>query len=73
MIVDLNIQNNKNSVNLLYDACIIGAVAAGITIANELGASGLKVALIEAGSTEFTEESQEIYETSRGRTLYFIY
>ena len=61
MIVDLNIQNNKNSVNLLYDACIIGAGAAGITIANELGASGLKVALIEAGSTEFTEESQEIY------------
>ena len=61
MIIDLNIQNSKNSINLLYDACIIGAGAAGITIANELGASGLKVALIEAGSTEFTEESQEIY------------
>jgi len=62
MIVDLNIQKNQNIPNLLYDACIIGAGAAGITIANELGASGLKVALIEAGSTEFTEESQDIYE-----------
>ncbi len=62
MIIDLNIQNNKNIPNLLYDACIVGAGAAGITIANELGASGLNVALIEAGSTDFTDESQDVYK-----------
>jgi choline dehydrogenase-like flavoprotein len=62
MIIDLNIQNNKDIPNFLYDVCIIGAGAAGITVANELGASGLKIALIEAGSTEFTEESQDLYQ-----------
>ena len=62
MIIDLNIQNNKDIPNFLYDVCIIGAGAAGITVATELGASGLKIALIEAGSTEFTEESQDLYQ-----------
>ena len=62
MIFDLNIKNRESISDLLYDVCIIGAGAAGITIANELGRSGLKVALIEGGSKEFTEESQDIYK-----------
>ncbi len=58
-----NAQNDGfESLGLSYDVCIVGSGFAGITIARELAAQGKKVALLEAGSDEVTDDSQEIYE-----------
>ncbi len=46
------------------DICIVGSGAAGITMARELTRSKLRVILLEAGTTEWTEASQEIYKSS---------
>ena len=43
------------------DVCIIGAGAAGITIARELSAQDIKVGLIESGDFEIEEKTQELY------------
>lgn len=43
------------------DLCIIGAGAAGITLARELAGSRVKVCLVEAGGLEFEPEGQDIY------------
>jgi choline dehydrogenase-like flavoprotein len=45
-----------------FDVCVIGAGAAGITLALRLAAHGLDVALMEGGGREITAESQEVYE-----------
>lgn len=47
------------------DLAIIGAGAAGITIARDLSASGLRIALIESGGVEPDAETQALYA---GRT-----
>ncbi len=44
------------------DICIIGAGAAGITIAREYIGSSTRVALIESGGLAFDEKSQSLYE-----------
>lgn len=62
MIYDLNILNENSTLKNNFDICIVGAGAAGITIANKLGKNGLKIALCEAGSEEYTEESQDNYK-----------
>ena len=62
MIYDLNKLNNKNAVNDQFDVCIIGAGAAGITLAVNLSNYGSKVALCEAGSDEYSEKSQNNYK-----------
>lgn len=41
--------------------CVIGAGAAGITIATELARSGISVALLEAGGLEFEARIQALY------------
>jgi choline dehydrogenase-like flavoprotein len=43
------------------DLCIIGAGAAGISIACELAGKGIRVALIEAGDREYSRASQSLY------------
>ncbi len=44
------------------DVCLIGAGAAGITIARELAGSALRVCLVEGGGTQYEyQESQELY------------
>ena len=60
MIHDLEKIDNTN-LNINYDICIVGAGAAGITLANKLSDKGLKVILCEAGSKEYTEVSQKNY------------
>jgi choline dehydrogenase-like flavoprotein len=45
-----------------FDACVIGAGPAGITLARRLAARGFSVALMEAGGLEISEASQEIYQ-----------
>ncbi len=44
------------------DLCIIGAGAAGISIARRLAGTPARVALLEGGGLEFDEQSQELYE-----------
>ncbi len=43
------------------DICIVGAGAAGITIARSLISSGLRVVLLEAGGREFDPDGQALY------------
>jgi GMC oxidoreductase len=45
-----------------FDACVIGAGPAGITLARRLAARGFSVALMEGGGLEQTEESQDLYK-----------
>ena len=44
-----------------YDVCVIGAGAAGITIALKLAQKGKRVALCEAGDFDYSHDSQDIY------------
>jgi choline dehydrogenase-like flavoprotein len=48
------------------DVCIVGAGAAGITIARELAGSGLSVLLAEAGGADYDDASQAFY---KGRSI----
>jgi choline dehydrogenase-like flavoprotein len=45
-----------------YDLCIVGAGAAGITLALELEAAGRRVCLLEAGGSEYEAETQRLFE-----------
>ena len=50
----------------LSDVCIIGAGAAGITLARTLAASGRSVCLLESGGLDFEQATQDLY---RGENL----
>lgn len=52
------------------DLAIIGAGAAGITIARELAGSGISVTLLESGGFEFDAETQDLYEGEMGGVDY---
>ena len=45
-----------------YDLCIVGAGAAGITLALELEAAGWRVCLLEAGGSAYEAETQRLFE-----------
>lgn len=45
-----------------YDLCIVGAGAAGITLALELEGTGLRVGLLEAGGPAYEAETQRLLE-----------
>lgn len=60
MIRDLDQRDGDDDIEA--DLCIIGAGAAGITLARTLRDSGLDVVVLEAGGLEIEAESQEIYE-----------
>lgn len=45
-----------------YDLCIVGAGAAGITLALELEGTGLRVGLLEAGGSVYEAETQRLFE-----------
>ncbi len=45
-----------------YDLCIVGAGAAGITLALELEATGRRVCLLEAGGAVYEAETQRLLE-----------
>jgi choline dehydrogenase-like flavoprotein len=61
MLIDLanpsSLDNTKN-----YDYCICGGGVAGITAALKLADSGVTVALLEAGSLEYSQQSQDLYK-----------
>ena len=54
-----------NGRHLQFDVCIVGAGAAGITIARALESSQRSVCLLESGGFEFDNATQSLY---RGRT-----
>jgi hypothetical protein len=62
MKFDANDIKNINKSLPEYSVCIIGAGAAGITLATELGKRGYKIALMEAGGEEYSEKSQNSYK-----------
>ncbi len=49
---------------LSEDVCIVGAGAAGITLARELGRRGIGVVLLESGGFELESPTQELYDGS---------
>jgi choline dehydrogenase-like flavoprotein len=54
-----------------FDVCVVGAGPAGITLARRLAAAGARVALMEAGGLEFTDESQDVYRGANLGMKYF--
>ena len=70
MIYDLNEIENNPFKDKIFDICIIGAGAAGITLAMYLKKS-FNILLLEGGGLEFSNESQEIYKGENiGHELY---
>ncbi len=58
--VDVNELQDDTRVN--SDVCIVGAGAAGITVASELDGTSLSVCLIESGGYEPDEQTQALYD-----------
>lgn len=51
--------------SLTADVCIVGAGAAGITLALALRGAGLSVCLLEGGGFEISDENQALYKGTR--------
>jgi len=71
MLTDLNNVSISGNTFNGFDVAIIGAGAAGITLALKLISYGKKVALIEAGGQEYSEVSQKIYRAKTIGDPYF--
>ncbi|MDZ4141409.1 MAG: GMC family oxidoreductase [Methylotenera sp.] len=61
MFFDMDTIATNSSIKT-YDVCICGAGPAGITIARVLAKAGKTVALLEGGSLEYSENSQNLYQ-----------
>lgn len=59
MLIDAN--SLPHGHHLETDICIIGAGAAGITLAAELAASWRNITLLESGGFDFSAETQQLY------------
>jgi len=57
--------------NFKPKVCILGSGPAGTTIARKLGAAGIPVVVLEAGSREFSDESQDFYRGTTVGDFYF--
>ena len=55
------------------DVCIVGAGAAGITLARELGRLGRKVCLLESGGLEYDDDTQDLYDGEDIGIPYAVY
>jgi len=58
MLFDFRELDNKS---IEADLCIVGAGAAGITMARRLAGSGMRVCVLESGGLEFDEENHALY------------
>jgi len=47
-----------------FDVCLFGTGPAGLSVALELAKTRKRIALVEAGGLEYTEDSQKLYEGS---------
>jgi choline dehydrogenase-like flavoprotein len=59
-------RNVPRKTTLEADVCIVGAGAAGITLARELSGSPFRVTVLESGGFEYESETQALYE---GRSI----
>lgn len=59
MLIDARTVQSDSAVEC--DVCIMGAGAAGITIARELSRTSLKVCLLESGDLDYEDETQALY------------
>lgn len=62
MILNLKTDEVKAWQTQTFDVCIIGAGAAGITLATQLAQAGKTVALCEGGEEDYAEDSQNLYK-----------
>lgn len=69
MIADFRIDDVGSVVQT--DLCVIGAGAAGITIARDFIGSSLQVCLVESGGLDFDEMTQTLYQGSNIGLPYF--
>lgn len=69
MLLDLESPDTPSSYDA--DVCIVGAGAAGITLARALIGSGIDVLLLEAGGLTYDEESQKIYDATVDGLRYY--
>jgi len=70
MIKDLALSAERN-LETSADVCVIGAGAAGITLALEFERLGIKTVLLEGGGTDFpTAEEQDLYDARTGEKSY---
>jgi choline dehydrogenase-like flavoprotein len=54
-----------------YDVCVVGGGPAGITVALQLASKGQRVALLEGGGLDYSQESQSLYEVeTKGMDMY---
>ncbi|PIG93772.1 NAD(P)-binding protein [Gloeocapsopsis sp. IPPAS B-1203] len=53
------------------DVCIVGAGAAGITLARELRGQPYKICLLESGGLDFDEVAQSLYQGANVGVPYF--
>jgi choline dehydrogenase-like flavoprotein len=58
MLIDARLETAKPRKS--YDVCIIGAGAAGITMALELVDTGMSVCVLESGGTEFEDDTSDL-------------
>lgn len=58
----VRLQDLEDGQDLKCDVCIVGAGPAGITLALELAAAGVDVALFESGGFEYDDSVQNMYE-----------
>lgn len=63
-------QISKGSM-LQAEVCVIGAGAAGITMATQLARKGVAVLLLEGGSQEISGDSQSLYQADQSGIPYF--
>lgn len=61
MLVDLQ-KNPEALADRQFDVCVIGAGAAGVTLARELMRAGHQVCLAESGGMDFEEKTQALYD-----------
>ena len=70
LLVIIDARSVPSGTILDTEVCIVGAGAAGITLAREFIAAPFRVVLLESGGMHYDQETQDLYEgQSVGRTF----